>query len=136
MLPAVNWEWGFYGRKTGTDPSSTIVWYHCQSLSHLIVASQSCLSLDSSLAWLLGPAQLIATLQEVLPDQKGPRNPSLWGREEWFLLVQAQKHGLFSPKKVIPFSCSSSVLSPLASACRSRCEEEWRPSAPSSWPSW
>lgn len=121
MLPAVNWEWGFYVGKTGTSPSSTFIWYNHQSLSHLLFASQSCLSLDSSLAWLQGPAQLLAKLQEVLPDQKGRSYPSLQGCEGWFLLVQAQKHGLFSPKKVIPFFCSPSVLSLIASVCQSSC---------------
>lgn len=111
MLPAVNWEWGFYGGKTGTEPSSILIWYHCQSLSHLIFASQSCLSLDSSLAHPLGPAQLLAKLQEVLPHQKDPATSPCRGCEGWLLLVQARKHGLFSPKKVIPFLYFSSVLS-------------------------
>lgn len=68
-------------------------------LSRLIFASQSCLSQDSSLACPLGSAQSLVNLQEVLPDQKGPSNPSLWGCEGWFLLVQAQKHRIFPPKK-------------------------------------
>lgn len=66
---------------------------------HLISISQYCLSLDSSLAQPLGPAQSLAKLQEVLLDQKRHRNLSLQGCKRWFLLVQAQKHRRFSPKK-------------------------------------
>lgn len=90
MLPAVNWEWGFYSGKTGTEPSSIIIWYHFQSLSHLIFASQSCLSLDSSLAHPLGPAQSLTT------QQPGPVGECVC--EEWLLLVQNQKHRFFFPK--------------------------------------
>lgn len=114
MLPAVNWEWVFYGGKTGTEPSS-IIWYHCQSLSHLTFAFQSCLSLESSLANPLGPAQSLVKLQEVLPNQRDSATCPCGGCEKWLLLAQAQKHRLLPQKRLLlfytfPLSCLSLPL--------------------------